>query len=575
MNDLTEQIDPDEDPRLLAAVQEYMRAVEAGERPNRKELIARNPDIATELSACLQGLMFLDGAKRQIDEATGKPAVDDATANNLLNQPLGDYQLIREVGRGGMGVVYEAMQLSLGRSVAVKVLPMASAMDQRHLQRFHNEAQAAAQLHHTNIVPVYAVGHERSIHFYAMQLIDGQSVADLIKQMRGGVGSPAPMNSTTQSLPGSSQLVSPAKPNRVAALLPQTTELTIQRGANKRAGYYRTVAKLGAQAADALEYAHGLGVVHRDIKPANLLIDSRGNLWITDFGLAQFYGDSGLTMAGDMLGTVRYMSPEQAGGPGVVLDQRTDIYSLGITLYELLTLEKALPGETRQELLKQLSEDDPRPPRSIDKLIPIELQTILAKATAKEPRDRYETARELADDLERFLRDEPIRARPPSAWDKAVKWTRRHRSVAVLMMLLLVVVTVGSLISTAMIASEQTKTADALKLEQSQRFEAARAQRLAERRFRQALGAVGLLTQVATDELPNDPSSVEVRKDLLEAALNYYQDLDQSTTTGAGGGGAVGEPDPRFIAAEESGGDRSRFPADVHDLPAAKPRRRT
>jgi hypothetical protein len=284
----------------------------------------------------------------------------------------------------------------------------------------------------------------------------------------------------------------------------------------KRADYFRTVARLGLQAAQALEYAHSVGVVHRDIKPANLLVDDRGNLWITDFGLAQFYGDTGLTQTGDLVGTIRYMSPEQASGRGAVLDQRTDIYSLGVTLYELLTLERALPGETREQLLHQITHVDPKPPRVIDRSVPIELQTILEKAAAKDPADRYRSAKAMAEDLERFLHDEPILAKPPGVWEKAAKWTRRHKSLALSFIVILLVAASGLATTTVLLGREQAKTRAAYVLEQQKATES-------RANFEQARQAVDFLTQVATDELPNDPGNREARKHLLETALSYYQ----------------------------------------------------
>src|SRR5262249_21334687 len=170
-------------------------------------------------------------------------------------------------------------------------------------------------------------------------------------------------------------------------------------------GYYRTVAQLGVQAAEALEHAHLLGVVHRDIKPANLMVDWRGNLWVTDFGLAQIQSDAQLTLTGDVLGTLRYMSPEQAQGRRGVLDHRTDIYSLGVTRYEMLTLEPAVAGAARPELLHQIGSEEPRRPRRLNKQIPAELETIVLKAMEKNPEERYATALGLADDLRRFLED--------------------------------------------------------------------------------------------------------------------------------------------------------------------------
>ncbi|HWE95284.1 MAG TPA: serine/threonine-protein kinase [Tepidisphaeraceae bacterium] len=533
-----------DDPRLLAAVKEYMAALDAGRKPNRQELLARHPDIAGELSACLQGLAFVRAAGGEFsgpgtvfEASHPQPEGDLASAS-----PLGDFRLVREIGRGGMGVVYEAVQLSLGRRVAVKVLPFAAALDSRHLQRFKNEAQAAAQLHHTNIVPVYAVGCERSVHFYAMQLIEGQSLSDVIRGLRAAGGRAA------RALPGNGDALDatasrfrrsgespapkaevnsdhfgPAATRSARERIPHPTENLSTLRSTKPSNYYRAVARLGLQAAEALDYAHQMGVVHRDIKPANLLLDVRGNLWVTDFGLAQFYLDSGLTQTGDMVGTYRYMSPEQASGRAVVLDQRTDIYSLGVTLYELLTLERALQGETREQLLRELESADPRPPRTIDKNIPPELQTILSKAGAKDPGERYPTARALADDLGRFLRDEPIRARPPTVLDRAVKWTRRHRPLAISALAMLVIIAVGLLVSTLMIAAAQRNTAAAYQAEQHKATEANIQRARAEKGYKQARDELDFVTRVAAEEMGNKPEFNQVRRELLEAALVYYQ----------------------------------------------------
>src|SRR5262249_2618580 len=190
----------------------------------------------------------------------------------------------------------------------------------------------------------------------------------------------------------------------------------------KGPAFYRTVASLGVQAAEALEFAHQSGVVHRDVKPANLLLDAGGRVWVTDFGLARLGTDAGLTMTGDLLGTLRYMSPEQALGQRVPVDHRTDVYSLGATLYELLTLGPACGGPTRGEVRRRIALEEPRPPRRLNPAVPAELETIVLKAMAKNPAERYATAQELADDLKRFLEDKPIRARRPSLRQRAAKW---------------------------------------------------------------------------------------------------------------------------------------------------------
>lgn len=540
--DATQPSPSAEDPRLLSAVEEYLAAIESGRRPNRQEFLARYPEIANELSACLQGLAFVNAGAAHVAAEAGVESGDHVGTSA---KPLGDFRLLREIGRGGMGVVYEAMQLSLGRRVAVKVLPLASALDPRHLQRFRNEAHAAAQLHHNNIVPVYAVGHERAVHFYAMQLIEGRSLAQMIRYLQAAIGKDAPSDealSVTRPaverpssahltmVPGSGTRPLAATANPASGPIPaELSSLALTPGGRKNA-YYREVARLACQAAEALDYAHQEGVVHRDIKPANLLLDGRGKLWISDFGLAQIYADNGITQTGDILGTFRYMSPEQASGRAVVLDQRTDIYSLGVTFYELLTLEPALAGQSREELLRQIESHDPRPLRQIDRMIPEELETIILKAVAKDPADRYLSAGAMAEDLRRFLDDEPILARPPSVWNKAARWTRRHRAAALAAIAVLLFATIASSVAAVLIALAQGKTAAALKGERTQhaladklRIEAEQQQARAQRDYRQARQAVDYFTNVAIDQMPKDPSLLTVKRNMLETALDYYQ----------------------------------------------------
>jgi serine/threonine protein kinase/WD40 repeat protein len=403
---------PDEldDPRVTRALEEYLAEREAGRRPDREEFLARHPAIAGPLAGCLDGLEFLAGSLG----AGGDPAAPDAAPGCL-----GDYRLLREIGRGGMGVVYEAEQVSLGRRVALKVLPFTATLDPKQRQRFKNEAQAAAQLHHPHIVPVYAVGCERGVHFYAMQLIDGRTVAAVIRERQGLAGEDA---DPPQTGPLSARPPAPAEAD--------TRTGAAATGPAAPGGDWRAVARLGIQAAEALDHAHQLGVVHRDVKPANLLLDARGDLWITDFGLAQLQSNPGPTATGDLVGTLRYMSPEQTLARRGVVDHRTDVYALGATLYELLTLRPALPGADRVELLHQIAYTEPVPPRRLNPALPVELETVVLKALAKAPEERYATALELADDLRRLLEDRPIRARPPSVPQRLRRWARRHRSLA-------------------------------------------------------------------------------------------------------------------------------------------------
>jgi serine/threonine protein kinase len=395
-----------DDGRLVQAMEEYLAALEAGRPPDRRAFLEQHALIAGALGECLDSLEFVQQA---VPRLRG-PGAALATMEEPLGTPLGDFRLLREVGRGGMGVVYEAEQLSLNRRVALKVLPLAATLDPKQLQRFQHEAQVAAYLHHTNIVPVYGVGCERGVHYYAMQFIEGQSLAQVIadgRQQRADGPSPVP------------SAAAPTPPLAARSTEPGVTGLE----------HFRTVARLGIQAARALEHAHQLGVIHRDIKPANLLVDRRGNLWVTDFGLAHCQSQAGLTMTGDLLGTLRYMSPEQAlAHPGGV-DQRTDLYSLGATLYELLTFEPPFSSRDRHELLWQIGFEEPKPVRRISPAVPTELETIIHKAMAKNPAERYATTGELADELERFLKDEPIRARRPTFVQRGRRWARRHQPV--------------------------------------------------------------------------------------------------------------------------------------------------
>jgi serine/threonine protein kinase len=457
-----------DDPQVIAALEEYLAAIEEGQMLDRQEFLARHAAIAVPLASALEGLDFIQqvGPRIERDSREGPTPASPPPAAADPGVPLGDYRIVREVGRGGMGVVYEAVQLSLGRRVALKILPWAAAFDPRQLQRFRNEAQAAAQLHHTNIVPVFGVGSERGVHYYVMQFIDGRSLAqvitDLAKSTQGRAEQPG-QPATPDCQPASP--VSPSQCYDLPSAVPLDTTpvaaLSTERSI-KSATFFRAVVKLGVQAALALEHAHQLGVVHRDIKPGNLLLDLRGNLWITDFGLARCQSDNNLTLSGDLVGTLRYMSPEQALAKHWLLDHRTDIYSLGATLYELLTLQPVFRGRDREEILGKIASQEPLRLKHWNRAIPTELETIVLKALEKDGWNRYASARELAEDLQRFLNDQPIRARRPTLARIGVKWARRHRGIvlttAVALVAGLVLGIAGLLASNVRSREEQART---------------------------------------------------------------------------------------------------------------------
>src|SRR3990172_4977619 len=348
-----------------------------------------------------------------------------------IKRRLGDFEIIRELGRGGMGIVYEARQVSLNRKIALKVLSGSLGVSPKAVVRFRREAEAAAKLHHTNIVPIYATGDEDGTHYYAMELVDGPSLNLVIHSLRseprseprGGMKSAEGGARATVQLTGEDTVTAlPAwVAETMAAGAPLTTSGSSVVGDSSStlrsgAGYFDTAARMIADVADALDYAHNQGVIHRDMKPSNLLLSRDGRLSINDFGLARMLEQPGMTMTGEFVGSPLYMSPEQITAGRAPLDHRTDIYSLGATLYELLTLQPPFPGERRDQIIGQIIHKEPRPPRAVNKKVPVDLETICLKAMEKDPDRRYQTAGKLAEDLRRFVSRFAISAKRPGAW---------------------------------------------------------------------------------------------------------------------------------------------------------------
>jgi len=549
--------DSPNDSTLGRLIDELTQKLHAGEMVDLQAYVAQYPEHAEELSRMLPALKRLADLGRSDAQAESSGGFSAALGSNgeASGGVLGDFRLLREVGRGGMGVVYEAEQVSLRRRVALKVLPLAGALDSKQLQRFQIEAQAAACLHHTHIVPVHAVGCERGVHYYAMQFIEGHSLAELIKELRrlegldpankpaahvadiststlaavlisgrfaAQTGGPGHQGST--AAPGDHppdrtefQAAPPSSRREPAAMRPGPGSVPSSSSSTRSRDYIRTVAQFGMQVAEALDYAHTRGILHRDIKPGNLLLDEPGQLWVTDFGLAQIQSNPGLTLTGDILGTLRYMSPEQALAKRGVIDGRTDIYSLGVTLYELLTLRPAVDGQDRQEILRRIAEAEPVPPRKLNPAVPRDLETILLKAVAKEPSGRYATAKELADELRRFLEDRPIRARRPTLPQRLSKWSRRHKGVAWMGVVLLALVAAGSSASALLVAHQRNLAEARRKEADGERIAALAAQRQADKARIRAEEAEG----AAKDEAAKAEAVNRFLRDLLTAGRGY------------------------------------------------------
>jgi serine/threonine protein kinase len=484
-------------------VEELTAKLQAGEAVDIDALARKHPEHADRVRQLLPALEVLAELSRS-GQASFPLAFDAASDAGPALRTLGDFRIVRELGRGGMGIVYEAEQVSLNRRVALKVLPFAATLDPRQLQRFKNEAQAAAQLHHTNIVPVFGVGSERGVHYYVMQFIEGHTLAALIGELR---------QQDRRAEPGA---MSSAGPQVVTA-----AALTTERSLRSPA-FFRMVAQLGVQAAEGLEHAHQLGVVHRDVKPANLLVDERGNLWITDFGLAHCQSQAGLTMTGDLVGTLRYMSPEQALAKRLLVDHRADVYSLGVSLYELLTLEPAFAGQDRQELLRQIAFEEPRPLRRVNRAIPEELEVITLRAMEENPPDRYATARELADDLRRFLENRTIRARRPTLVQRLRKLGQRHRRLLGVSVAFLLLMVVGLVVSVFLIWREKERTETALTQARANFAEAQTQRRRAESNFRQAFWTIEDLLGPLNPRLNSRPLTLaELRQWQIERSLRF------------------------------------------------------
>lgn len=466
--------------QLALAVSEYRCRRSAGESPAPDEYADRFPGFSEALTAEDAGETVPAHASASIEEHS----VDDtatvhaeeetliradeagsgsAVAVDTSRRLLGDYELIEEIARGGMGVVVKARHVKLHRTVALKMILAGQLANEEDIRRFYVEAEAAARLDHPNIVPIYEVGEIDGQHFFSMRLVEGSSLAGRIA-------------------------AGPLSPRDAA----------------------RTMRSVAA----AVQYAHERGVIHRDLKPANVLLDRDGEPMVTDFGLAKpIESDQGLTASGQILGTPGYMAPEQALGKTHELGPACDIYALGAVLYALLTGRPPFQSASVLETLRHVVEREPVPPRQLNPSVPRDLETICLKCLSKEPGHRYPTAQALRDDLDLYLSDCPVTARPVGVPTRFWRWCRRNPIVASLSAAVVISLVVGTAVSTslAITASRRAAEAEANFIEARRNFE--RAWEVVDR----------YLTRVSENTLLNQPGMQPLQHELLQEALDYYR----------------------------------------------------
>ncbi|MDP7287407.1 MAG: protein kinase [Phycisphaerae bacterium] len=494
----------DRDPLEILA-DEFVSSQRRGESPSMDDYIAMYPDLADQIRELFPTIEAMERLKARSERSADGLA---SLGPNKLER-LGEFKIIREVGRGGMGIVFEAMQESLGRSVALKVLPRQALLEQRHLARFNREAKIASRLHHTNIVQVYGVGQDDGFHYYVMQYVRGVGLDKVFNRLQDHDDAPC------DELLGS--IVSRAG----------------QPGSD---AYWRFVADTGNQAASAIAYAHDQGTLHRDVKPSNLLLDDEGIVWVTDFGLARATHTPKITQDGDLTGTLRYLAPERLDGKS---DERGDIYGLGLTLYELATRHAAYEESDRSSLIARISKQAPARPRSIDPSIPRDLETIILKAISPDPRHRYQTAADMGRDLELFLDDRPVLARRIGPLERLWRWGRRNKAVASLTVSTLVLALVVAIVAT--MGYVRTSGALAREALQRQRAEAVSAvasdaldrvfSRLGPGRVVQSSLSIG--SDGGSVRIVGQPAVSKATEALLEEMLPFYDRLAEQMDSNA------------------------------------------
>ena len=509
---------PPEIPDLEQIAEEFIARIRAGNKPEISEFAERYPDFATDIEEYFPAIAALEGGKH-IEQVHGKVSLGASTP-----QQLGDFKIVREIGRGGMGVVYEAVQESLNRRVALKLLPRHALLDEKQLKRFRREAELTASLHHTNIVPVFGVGENAGFHYYVMQLIDGVGLDELAQKI--------------VVTAADSSLKKYKTANASATLTGSDTSPGINTGSEGEPfkepaakGADRTefdqyvdspasIAALGVQAAHALQYAHDRGILHRDIKPGNLLLDRDGLLCITDFGLARVAEQSDLSKSTDMVGTLGYMAPEMFREETC---SQSDIYGLGITLYELLTRRSAIVRTSRHEMIEQITQGSIIPPRRLNPEISRDLETIVLKAIAPDTKHRYQKASDLADDLNRYLENRPIRARRVTLIESLWRWSCRNPAIASLSGL---AVSLLLLLGITMVVGFERERQERKRAEASSQLATAALDRVFDR-FVPSRAHSSDKTNSTADY--SEPVLSRESADLLAGMVQFYEQLAEST----------------------------------------------
>jgi serine/threonine protein kinase len=400
---------------LDVVLSDFTERQRRGESISVEDFAVKYPELADQIRELFPMVAAMERLKERKEAAILKQRL----AHDVKLERIGGCRIIREVGRGGMGIVFEALHEPECHRVAVKLLPWRHLDASRFREQFEREAKLTASLRHRNIVTVLDYGESDGFSFYVMQFINGVGLDWIIEQLRGTDGI---VYAEEIERLHSSRNVEATQPSPVVSESGTSGGRSTSQDRSLRREAWPQIARIGLQVADALHYAHNAGTAHHDIKPANLLLDKDGKVWVTDFGLAQSLDRTPEESNSDIAGTLRYMAPEQFSEQ---FDRRSDIYSLGITLYELITLQPAFAERDDRKLVQLIIEAGPIHPRGHNAAIPIDLDTIVQKAIARDPEARFQSAGELAGELRRFINGQPLRIKRPGLLPRMLRWYRR------------------------------------------------------------------------------------------------------------------------------------------------------